>query len=65
MTNSIFLVTTRVVTKFSTKLVYRQKQLFLAWKVVQLANDSARVRRLTGKLRRARVKIFILAYGSF
>jgi hypothetical protein len=28
-------------------------------------NDSARVRRLTGILRRARVKIFILAYGSF
>jgi hypothetical protein len=29
------------------------------------SNDSARVRRLTGILRRARVKIFILAYGSF
>ena len=28
-------------------------------------NDSTRVRRLTGILRRARVKIFILAYGSF
>ena len=28
-------------------------------------NDSTRVRRLTGVLRRARVKIFILAYGSF
>ena len=28
-------------------------------------NDSARVRRLTGILRRARVKILILAYGSF
>ena len=27
--------------------------------------DSTRVRRLTGILRRARVKIFILAYGSF
>jgi hypothetical protein len=26
-------------------------------------NDSTRVRRLTGILRRARVKIFILAYG--
>ena len=32
--------------------------------MVQLANDSARVRRLTGILRRARVKIFILAYVS-
>jgi hypothetical protein len=28
-------------------------------------NDSARVRRLAGILRRARVKIFILAHGSF
>jgi hypothetical protein len=28
-------------------------------------NDSTRVCRLTGILRRARVKIFILAYGSF
>ena len=28
-------------------------------------NDLTRVRRLTGVLRRARVKIFILAYGSF
>ena len=28
-------------------------------------NDSTRVRRLTGILRRARVKIFVLAYGSF
>ena len=28
-------------------------------------NDSTRVRRLTGILRRARVKIFILANGSF
>jgi hypothetical protein len=28
-------------------------------------NDSTRVRRLTRILRRARVKIFILAYGSF
>jgi hypothetical protein len=28
-------------------------------------NDSTRVGRLTGILRRARVKIFILAYGSF
>jgi hypothetical protein len=28
-------------------------------------NDSTRVRRLTGILRRALVKIFILAYGSF
>ena len=28
-------------------------------------NDSTRVRRLTGVLRRARVKIFILAHGSF
>ena len=28
-------------------------------------NDSARIRRLTGIFRRARVKIFILAYGSF
>jgi hypothetical protein len=28
-------------------------------------NDSIRVRRLTGILRRARVKIFILAYRSF
>jgi hypothetical protein len=28
-------------------------------------NDSTQVRRLTGILRRARVKIFILAYGSF
>jgi hypothetical protein len=28
-------------------------------------NDSTRVRQLTGILRRARVKIFILAYGSF
>ena len=28
-------------------------------------NDSTRVRRLTGVLRRARVKIFILAYRSF
>ena len=28
-------------------------------------NDSTRVRRLAGILRRARVKIFILAYGSF
>jgi hypothetical protein len=28
-------------------------------------NDSTRVRRLTGILRRARVRIFILAYGSF
>ena len=28
-------------------------------------NDSTRVRRLTGILRRARVKIFILAYVSF
>jgi hypothetical protein len=28
-------------------------------------NDSTRVRRLTGILRRARAKIFILAYGSF
>jgi hypothetical protein len=29
------------------------------------SNDSTRVRRLTNILRRARVKIFILAYGSF
>ena len=28
-------------------------------------NNSTRVRRLTGILRRARVKIFILAYVSF
>ena len=28
-------------------------------------NDSTRVRRLTGILRRARVKIFVLSYGSF
>jgi hypothetical protein len=28
-------------------------------------NDTARVRRLTGILRRARVKILILVYGSF
>ena len=28
-------------------------------------NDSTRVRRLAGILRRARVTIFILAYGSF
>jgi hypothetical protein len=28
-------------------------------------NDSTRVRRLAGLLRRARLKIFILAYGSF
>ena len=28
-------------------------------------NDSTRVRRLTVLLRRARVKIFVLAYGSF
>ena len=28
-------------------------------------NDSTRVRRLTGILRRARVKVFILAYKSF
>ena len=28
-------------------------------------NDSTRVRRLTGIFRRARVKIFILAYGNF
>jgi hypothetical protein len=28
-------------------------------------NDSCRVRRLTSILRRARLKIFILAYGSF
>jgi hypothetical protein len=27
-------------------------------------NDLTRVRRLTGMLRRARVEIFILAYGS-